>query len=318
MRLSLSWINICKSVLNLFTLRNVLIALILVGWPRGGAIAQDVPQTSVPQAWPSITPTTPAAKAKLSEGLALIQRGNLDGAIAQFQQAIALDPLLWQAHYNLGLALGQRGDLPGAAQAFSETIALQPNFAVAYGNLGGVLIDSQNWPQAETYLRRALSLDPNLAIAHYNLGLIQRHQGNRDAAIQAWQRARELAPNFPDATIQLAELYLAGDRPEAAQPLIQDLLQNQPNLAAVHYLQGRLLTQRGDFSEALAAFRASSERDPTYANAYFAAAQLLIRNNQRAAAMPLLDYAHSLYGQQQQAPWLEAVQALRQQLQNPK
>ncbi|WP_232314956.1 tetratricopeptide repeat protein [Picosynechococcus sp. PCC 7003] len=305
-------------MLNLFTLRNVFIALIFLGLPRGEAIAQEIPQTPAPQPWPSITPTTPAAKAKLSEGLAIIQQGNLDGAIAQFQAAIALDPLLWQAHYNLGLALGQRGDLLAAAQAFLETIELQPNFAVAYGNLGGVLIDSQNWPQAEPYLRRALSLDPNLAIAHYNLGLIYRHQGNRDAAIQAWQKARELAPDFPDATIQLAELYLAGDRPEAAQPLIQELLKSQPNLAAVHYLQGRWLAQQGDFAEALQAFRASSERDPTYANAYFAAAQLLIKNNQRAAAMPLLDYAHSLYGQQQQAPWLEAVQTLRQQIQSPK
>lgn len=185
---------------------------------------------------------------------------------------------------------------------------------MAYANLGGILIDSQNWLQAEPYLQRALELDPNLAIAHYNLGLIYRHQGNRERASQAWQQARQLAPDFPDPAIQLAELYLEGDRPEAAQPLIEALLKTQPDLAAVHYLQGRLFIQQGNLPEALQAFRTSSEKDSTYANAYFAAAQLLIQQNQTTAAIPLLDYALALYGQQGQTPWFEAAQRLRQSL----
>ncbi|MBV5260996.1 tetratricopeptide repeat protein [Synechococcus moorigangaii CMS01] len=320
MRLSLSWMKICKSVLNLFTVRNVWLGLFCVG--LGGvdlhqAIAQEIPPPSDIQQWPTtITPTTPAARERLGAGLTLIQQGDLDGAIAQFQQAIALDPLLWQAHYNLGLALGQRGELQNAARAFTETITLQPTFAVAYANLAGVLIDSQNWPQVEPYLQRALVLDPNLAIAHYNLGLLRRHQGDQDGAIQAWQKARELAPDFSDATLQLAELYLEGDRPEAAEPLLEALRRPAANLAAVHYLRGRLLVQQGNFPAALQAFRTSSEKDPSYANAYFAAAQLLIRNNQPTAALPLLDYALSLYGQQQQTPWQAAAQTLRQQIQS--
>jgi tetratricopeptide (TPR) repeat protein len=301
-------------VLNLFTIRNFWKGLIILGL---GSVAPElaIAQNSEGQPWPTtITPTTPAARDRLTEGTSLIQQGNVEAAIAQFQQAIALDSQLWEAHYNLGLARGQGGDLRGAAEAFSRTIALQPGFAVAYANLGGVLIDSKNWPQAEAYIQRALALDPELAIAHYNLGLIRRHQGQTEAAIQAWQRARQLAPSFAEAGIQLAELYLEGDRLEAAQPLIEQLRRSEGDLAATHYLQGRLLTRQGNFPGALQAFRTSSERDPTYANAYFAAAQVLMATGRGEAAAPLLDYALALYNQEGQTTWVQRVKALRQQL----
>lgn len=108
--------KICKSGLNLFTVRNIGLVLFFLGLESihpHKAIAQGSPPESNGQPWPTtITPTTPAAKEKLSAGITLIQQGNLGGAITAFQQAIALDPRLWQAHYNLGLALGQRGGSP--------------------------------------------------------------------------------------------------------------------------------------------------------------------------------------------------------------
>ena len=130
---------------------------------------------------PVITPTTPAAKEKMAEGLSFIQRRQIPQAINLFQEAIALDPELWQAHYNLGLAYRQAGELQKAADSFYQTVAIEPRFALGFANIGGILIDVQNWSQAQQYLNQALVLDPNLAITHYNFGLIHQQFGRMDA-----------------------------------------------------------------------------------------------------------------------------------------
>lgn len=307
-------------MLNSFTIRQLCwISFGFLVWGNSGtkAIAEvHSPDTLLAQkqTYPVITPTTPAAKEKVSQGLQLIQQGQLPQAIAMFREAIQLDPRFWQAHYNLGLALRQSGDPQGAAQAFYNTVTLQPEFALGYANVGGILVDVQNWAQAQNYLQRALELDPNLAIAHYNMGLIYRQAGRMDAAVASWEKARQLSPNLVEASIQLAEVYLNGDRPKDAQKLVEEVISIQPQMVAAHYLRGRIAEAQGNFNAALDSFRRASTLDPAYANAYFGAAKVLIANQRANAAIPLLDYALFLYNQQGQTTWANEVKTLRQQI----
>lgn len=262
-----------------------------------------------------ITPTTPAAKQRMSEGLQLIQRGQVAGAITAFREAIALDANLWQAHYNLGLALRQAGDLQGAAQAFYQTVVVNPDFALGYASVGGILVDVQNWSQAQLYLQRAIAVEPNLAIAHYNLGLVHRQSGRIDAAIASWETARRLSPNLIESSLQLAEAYLNGDRPKDAKKIVTEILNSNNRIAAAYYLQGRIAAQQDNAELALTAFRQASDLDPNYANAYLGAAQVLMANGRSNAAIPLLDYALLLYTQQNQDHWAQITRTLRQQIQ---
>lgn len=262
-----------------------------------------------------ITPTTPAAKQRMSEGLQLIQQGQVAGAITAFREAIALDNNLWQAHYNLGLALRQAGDLQGAAQAFYQTVVVKPDFALGYANVGGILVDVQNWSQARLYLQRAIAVEPNLAIAHYNLGLVHRQSGRIDAAIASWETARRLAPNLIESSLQLAEAYLNGDRLKDAKKIVAEILNSNNRIAAAHYLQGRIAAHQDKPELALTAFRQASNLDPNYANAYLGAAQVLMTNGRSNAAIPLLDYALLLYTQQNQDNWAQTTRTLRQQIQ---
>jgi tetratricopeptide (TPR) repeat protein len=121
-------------------------------------------------------PSPPTAETLFREGVGLIQQQQLDGAIDRFQQAIALDPKLVPAQYNLGLALRQKGDIQGAATAFYRTIQIKPDWALAYANLGAALLEGGNLPQAQEYLERAIVLDPQSAIGYYNLGLVYQQQ----------------------------------------------------------------------------------------------------------------------------------------------
>jgi tetratricopeptide (TPR) repeat protein len=305
-------------VLNLFILRKVFwvivgVACLMVGG-RSPRVLAESPLIAQGRLGGVITPTTPAAREKMAQGLQFLQQGQLTEGIARLREAIALDPTLWEAHYNLGLAQQQGGNLQAAAQAFYDTVTLKPDFAPGYANIGGILADTRNWGQAQTYLQQAIALDPNLAIAHYNLGLVHRRTGRLADAIQAWETALRLAPDLSIAAIQLTEAYLDGDRPKEAKTLIQQLLQTNNRLVAVHYLNGRLADTEGKPDAALQAFRQASQLDPNYANAYLASAQILMQNGRTQAAIPLLDYALLLYNQQKQTAWAQFTQSLRQQI----
>src|SRR5437016_14677021 len=61
-----------------------------------------------------------------SVGNVLARKGRLNDAIAHFRQAIELRPDFPDAHYNLGTALFQKGDLDGAIAQWRTTLSIHP------------------------------------------------------------------------------------------------------------------------------------------------------------------------------------------------
>jgi Flp pilus assembly protein TadD len=61
-----------------------------------------------------------------NQGLGLQQKGDLDGAIAEYRTALRLDPNQVAAHYNLGVALRGKGDKEEATRELQDYIRLAP------------------------------------------------------------------------------------------------------------------------------------------------------------------------------------------------
>jgi len=61
-----------------------------------------------------------------NSGKRLLNAGDLDGAIAQFRNAIKLAPSYAEAHYQLALALSRKGEQAAAAEEFHQAAALDP------------------------------------------------------------------------------------------------------------------------------------------------------------------------------------------------
>jgi len=134
-------------------------------------------------------------------GIALVERGEVDEAISQYDKSLQLHPDYAQAHYNLGNALLQKGKVAEAIAQCEEALRLQPNDADAHVALGNALLTGQNVDEAIAHYSKALELHPDDSTAYYNLGNAMLAKGEVAKAAAHYQKALELQPNVAEAHI---------------------------------------------------------------------------------------------------------------------
>jgi len=129
---------------------------------------------------------------------------------------IEKNPADFEAHYNLAAMLQAKNDLEGAIAEFSEAVRLRPQDATGNNALGAALVAAGHPGQAAGYLQTALQTRPDYFDAHYNLGFALAGQNDFAAAAEQFRLALQLQPQ--DAAVEanlgvaLAEL---GQFPEA-------------------------------------------------------------------------------------------------------
>ncbi len=152
-------------------------------------------------------PDNPRARTYL--GTVLRDKGDLDAALAEYRQALAIAPDDIVLLNNIGAALAQKavnvrdeGRAEDAAALFQESITffrrvieLAPDHPIARVTLGNVLREMGDYAAAEVEHRKAIELTPDYGDAHYNLGLDLEAQGRVEEAIAAYREALRLHPS---------------------------------------------------------------------------------------------------------------------------
>ena len=95
----------------------------------------------------------------LNRGIAYRAKGEPDRAIADFTQAIKLNPRA-SAYNTRGTAYGDKGEYDAAIADFTKAIELDPQDAKAYGNRGSAYHAKGETERAIAEYRKALSIDP--------------------------------------------------------------------------------------------------------------------------------------------------------------
>ena len=146
----------------------------------------------------ALNPSLPGAHFLLGE--IALARGQLDGAIADFQQERDLDPLNGTVYERLGDTYIRAGDFDRAQQALNQAVLLEPAVNIPFILLGKVLLKQQNPSMAKMYLEHALEMDPKNYMAHYLLGQAYRALGRTDDAAREYHAAEQIhtasAPHF--------------------------------------------------------------------------------------------------------------------------
>jgi protein O-mannosyl-transferase len=157
--------------------------------------------------WRMPKPAVASAAALVLLALAFRSRDQLrywrDGE-ALFRHALEVTENNYFAHNNLGAALVDKGQAEEAIRQFQEAIRLRPDEANAHHNLGNALLKRGQTDAAISQFQEAARLKPNSATIHYNLGIALGNQGQTDAAISQLQEAVRLKPAYPEALGTLA------------------------------------------------------------------------------------------------------------------
>lgn len=104
----------------------------------------------------------------------LVRRGfgyltlhQVDAAVADFRQAVTLDPKSYAAYNELGLALQEKGDTEGAIAAMTEAVNLAPDSAATRFNRGNMFLRAGKLDDAIRDYGDAIELgaDPNTVFA---------------------------------------------------------------------------------------------------------------------------------------------------------
>jgi len=180
------------------------------GNEKGHAVDEQAPTAvPAPKSSPSNRATTAGPEFHYDLGNTLYSKGDVEGAITEYREAIRIRPDLLEAHNNLGAVLLVKGDLDGAIRQYRELVRLGPDFADGHTNLGTALYKKGDLAGAIAEYRQAVRLRPSSADAHYNLANALRDHGAHDSAITEYREAIRARPDFPKAHFNLGNA-LAG------------------------------------------------------------------------------------------------------------
>jgi len=170
-----------------------------------------------------------SATAHNNLGIALVQNGAADEAIAHYQKALELDPAYRFAHYNIGAALLEKGQVDDAIPHLRTLLKMDPNHPKAYYSLATALAKKGETDQAIAYYERALKLAPDFADVHGSLANALLEKGDIDSAIAHYRKAVELDPKNPTAHYNLAVGLVRKRQLDEAIAELKTVLQIQPD-----------------------------------------------------------------------------------------
>jgi tetratricopeptide (TPR) repeat protein len=147
---------------------------------------------------PTVTEQRLSAEEWFERGLKRAKT-DYEGTIADYSEAIRLNPQHVDAYYNRGNACAAKGDFDGAIANYNETIRLNPQHANAYYNRGNARSIKKDWDSAIADYTEAIRLNPQHADAYYNRGKTHYIKKDWDSAIADYETALQMNPKHESA-----------------------------------------------------------------------------------------------------------------------
>ena len=214
------------------------IGLTLMDWQEqlrsGIAQRQEVAVTAIAIASaPTATIAPPTADYDLEQVDAMVQAGDLRGALLRLERISELHPNDVRIYLAWTKALIIWGNAPMALEKAQRATEIAPKSADALG----LVCLAQDWnnryEEALNFCEQALEIDPNNALAHASLAETLADLGRGAEALEAGEKAIELKPEDADAHRAYGYALEALARFRDAEKAYQRAVELQPG--SLHY-----------------------------------------------------------------------------------
>ena len=196
-------------------------------------------------------------------GNRLMARGDYDKALALFRKASELAPHLDIPYFNQGRVYRMIGDQANAKKMYAKAMWLNPKNDLARIKFSEVLWKEGKQDEAIAFLEKSIMRNPSSGKLHSELGFLRYYQGKRDDALAEYTRAIQLDPFLPEPYIEKGGILLSRGLPDAAIPLLETAVSLVEDASAYNVL-GAAYAAKGDYSRALAQFRAAYKIQPGF------------------------------------------------------
>ena len=187
-----------------------------------------------------------------NRGVAKYKLGDHNGAIADYDKALEIDPKYTNVYNNRGVAKCKLGDYNGAIEDFDKVLEIDPKYADAYNNRGLAKNDLGDSESAIADFDKALEINPEYADAYYNRGIAKSILHNYEGAIADYDEAIRIDPD-DKRTIH-----------NRAAALALQLAEKQRKEIEKKY-QDRLQVQQKEFEERIKRYEGNIYKDGDYA-----------------------------------------------------
>ncbi|HEY9702682.1 MAG TPA: tetratricopeptide repeat protein, partial [Allocoleopsis sp.] len=124
-----------------------------------------------------------------SLGYQKLELGDYQGAIADYNSAIELNPNYTIAYNNRGNAYRNLKEYQKAIADYNRAIELNPNYTIAYNNRGNAYRNLKEYQKAIADYNKAIDLNPKDAIAYNNRGNAYRNLKEYQKALSDYNKA---------------------------------------------------------------------------------------------------------------------------------
>jgi tetratricopeptide (TPR) repeat protein len=230
--------------------------------------------------------------ARVDLGIAKFRSGDMEGAKAETETVLKVDPQNVRALNLAGKVLFMQDDYSGAANRLQEALQLQPDFdtgfTLALANLqlkktteAGILFDEMlnsskrsgslealigiayretgYLEQAISYLNKSIALDPKSARAHSALGITYFLKGAESYTLarQHFQIALSITPNDFADSYYLGRIAANQKKLQEAEKWFTQASATRPNDPDLLFGLGQLRFDGGQFEDAIAVLKKS-------------------------------------------------------------
>jgi len=145
---------------------------------------------------------------RINIGNLYLEAGFVDKALAYLEEAVAIDPLSFEANNNLANAYGKKGLYDKSILSYQKALGLSPRETTVRLNLARVYASSGDYANAIAAYADLVKLDPKQWDALYELGKLQASTGDAASAKKTLQDLLARNPDYPEAAA--AKKMLAG------------------------------------------------------------------------------------------------------------